>query len=327
METNISTSNNLNKELISREVPAFKEIVVTLYENHYDLGVGSLINSLFKTGFVGLVYIGYRGKLPVWYNQLEKYNDEYYHLDNKIFVKYDLLDIDMHFGYYKFTCLKQVLEIYQSAKKIFYFDPDIVLHTEWAFFSNWLESGISLNLDNCFHFVHHNHPWRKEWIRVAAADEKLYNPVDYYVNGGFMGLKRENSIFLDRLIACTLRFKEVENGNLNGYIKDGHRAFKTDQDILNAVITTSADLTFSIMGKEGMSFTQPGYLMSHAVHFVKPWKKNFLLNVIKYGQKPDIPEQNYFNYFDSPIQVFSPKTLKLKKINLKLASILGRLIG
>ncbi|PKV75524.1 glycosyltransferase [Pontibacter ramchanderi] len=305
------------------ETAIFKEAVVTLFEKDYHKGVASLINSLHKSEFEGLVYVGYRGALPEWVSQLEPLNNGYYKLQN-IHTKFVQLECKMHFGYYKPTILRSVLNEFPSVEKVYYFDPDIVVNAPWSYFTKWVDSGIGLCLDNCFPFVHHNHPWRKEWKRLSNSN--LVNHNNFYVNSGFVGIERSNRVLLDRWVDLTQEFS-LTGGNTSSFEKDGFRAIKGDQDILNAVIAVSPDLSFSIIGQEGMGFTQPAYLMSHAVNGIKPWNKSYLAFLFKRGRRPDFSDKDYIKYANSPIQVFSGRSFKFRKLDLKIASILGRLIG
>lgn len=301
-----------------------KSIVVTLFEKHYHFGVASLINSLSHAGFNGLVKVGYRGDLPPWVNQLEEIRTGEYVINKDILLSFEHLDTTMHFGYYKPYFLKETLEAYPEATYIYYFDPDIVVNAPWSFYSSWVDMGISLCLDNSFSFVHHNHPWRNEWRKLSNSS--LHHDVDYYVNSGFIGLSRNQSTILDRWIDLTIKYQDI-GGDIYQFEKCGDRAFKGDQDLLNAVITVSPDLTFSVIGLEGMGFTQPAYLMSHAVSEIKPWKKNFVNFLFSNGKGPDFSEKDYLKFANSPISVYSSKEYKFKRMNMKAASILGRIFG
>lgn len=300
------------------------EAVVTLYEGHYHFGVAALTNSLIKSGFTGLLCIGYKGGLPSWINQFTKIYDDTFCYNDIITIKFISLDSYMHFGYYKPQFLKDMLFQFPSIQKIYYFDPDIVINAPWSFLSSWVDSGITLCLDSSFPFIHHNHPWRKEWLELSNS--VLINHCDYYINSGFIGINRSDIILLDRWIDITFKYKN-RGGNVTKFEKDAHRAFKGDQDLLNAVMMVSPDLTFSIIGQEGMGFIQPAYLMSHAVDAVKPWNKNYLIYLFKYGSSPNMADKYYLNFSNSPIKVYNYYVFTMKRFNIKLASILGRIFG
>lgn len=302
------------------------DVVVTLYEGHYHFGVAALTNSLIKAGFKGLIRVGYRGELPSWVDQLKNIGDQSYWINEDITISFSLLNTEMHFGYYKPQFMYDTLLDYPAAQRIFYFDPDIVVKAPWQFFSSWVNSGIALCLDNCFYFVHRNHPWRKEWMKLANAGPLFECQVDHYINSGFVGLGRANAEVLKRWILLTERYREA-GGNVAAFNKEGHRPIKSDQDLLNAVMTVSDDLKFSLIGTEGMGFSAPAYLMSHAVSDVKPWKKNFLKDLVKRGNGPDLTDKDYMDSANYPIVAYDKMSFKLKRINLKMASILGRAIG
>lgn len=301
-----------------------KTIVVTLFEKHYHYGVASLINSLYHSNFKGMVRIGYRGDLPPWVNQLEQIDANNYKLDESIIINFVLLNTEIHFGYYKPYFLQDSLTTYPEAESVYYFDPDIVVNAEWSFYTSWVDLGIALCQDNSFAFVHPNHPWRHEWKKLLGTN--LPSDIAYYVNSGYIGLKRENQHVLDKWIVATEKYKDI-GGDLSLFDKGGERAFKGDQDLLNAVITAYPDLNISVIGLEGMGFSQPAYLMSHAVSEIKPWKKNYLKFLLTRGKSPDFMEKDYMKFANSPISVYSEKEYKMKKINMKLSAILGRVLG
>lgn len=299
------------------------DIVTTLFEGHYDIGVAALVNSLVQSSFKGEVHVGYRGSLPLWVNQLEK-SGQTFKLDKDIRLVFKLLDVDIHFGYYKPSFMKKVVEENPDVTNIYYFDPDIVVNAPWTFISSWTNIGVSVCLDNSFPFVHQNHPWRKEWQKLANDTSKC--ELNYYVNSGFIGINRDSFSLLDRWILLTENYK-ANNGDLSKFEKEGFRAFKGDQDLLNAAMTISSNLTYSIIGTEGMGFTYPTYLMAHAVESVKPWKNNFIKQVIIKGQKPSVAAKLFFGHCQYPIAIYTKSQLKIKKIDIKLASMIGRIIG
>jgi len=305
---------------------SLKEVVVTLYENHYHFGVAALINSLSSNNFDGLVLVGYRGDLPSWVAGLGKADAESCYQVGTLKVKFEPLSTQMHFGYYKPVYMNEVFNTYPSVEQVYYFDPDIVINAPWRFFRDWANTGISLCMDLSFPFVHVNHPWRNDWRKLSGMEERYFNPVEYYVNSGFIGIKKDDRVLLERWISLTDKYKQ-ENGDLSQFEKDGTRSFKGDQDLLNAAITVSSDLIFSIIGQEGMGFSQPAYLMTHAIDAVKPWKKKFVKQLLLKGKKPNLFEKNYFKYCNAPISVYSKNEMSFKKLDLKLSAALGRFIG
>lgn len=305
---------------------AWEEVIVCLYDGQYHFGTGALINSLVNSKFKGLVNVAHRGELPPWITQLERIDDQYYNVADGITVHFDFVDTHMHLAYYKPFFIKQTAISYPATKKIFYFDVDIVVDAPWSFFSNWLEDQVCLCLDSTYEFVHANHPWRRDWKRLANMERNFFNHETAYVNSGFVGITREGINLIDKWIELTDRFEEL-GGSVKMIFQDGHNSYKGDQDLLNAAITVSPNINLSLIGKEGMGFQQPAYLMTHTVSKIKPWNKNYLLYLIRHGRKPEYSEKNFFNYSNYPIKLFSKGTYLRKKCNLLIARFLGRYIG
>lgn len=304
----------------------FNDIIVTLFEGHYHKGVAALINSLVLSDFKGLINVGYKGDLPPWVNQLNIVDEEYYSVSEEIFVRFETINVPMHFGYYKPSFMKKMFNDFPSVRRVYYFDPDIVIKASWNFYVDWVKNGVALCLDNSFAFVHYNHPWRGQWKDLAPTDQTQFNATNLYVNSGFIGIEQENSILLDKWINFTEKYR-ISGGDLKKFEKDGSRAFKGDQDLLNAAITNTPEATLSIIGTEGMGFTFPAYVMTHAVGDLKPWQINFLKELLVRGYKPDDAQKNYFNYCKAPINIFSNGCFFQRKLNLRLAALLGRFIG
>jgi len=305
----------------------FDEIIITLYEGHYHLGVAALANSIVSADFTGLIIVGYKGELPIWVNQLQGISKNLYLLSKNIQIKFILLDVNMHFGYYKPQFLKKTFEDFPSVKKVYYFDPDIVMLAPWTFISSWVDSGVALCLDNAFPFVHIHHPWRAEWIKLASTiGLNDVNQLSYYINSGFIGLTYSDISLIERWILLTDKYRDF-GGNVNIFEKDAHRAYKGDQDLLNAAITISPDINLSIIGSEGMGFEYPVYLMAHAVESVKPWKNSFFKNLIINGSLPSMAAKKYYDNCEKPIKVYSKDQIVLKKFGLKIISFLGRFIA
>jgi len=303
-----------------------KEIIVCLFDGRYNLGAAALLNSLVKAEFKGLIYMGYQDALPTWANQLESLGENHFYVTDDIVIHFKQVDTEMHFGYYKPFFLKEACDIYKNTDKVYYFDVDIVVKAPWSFFSNWLVSGYCVCLDSSFHFLHRNHPWRKEWKQWAPPGEVQFNEIDYYFNSGFLGIERKSIKLVDRWIYFTKKYKEV-GGNMKRFEKDAYKHLKSDQDLLNAAITISADIEISIIGKEGMGFTAPSTLMEHAIGSVKPWNNGFCKQLIKSGQKPNAADKSFLANCKYPINIFPNYTYQIKKIDMLAASVFGRILG
>ena len=312
--------------MFDKESPG-NEVIVCLYDGQYHFGLAALINSVVKSNFKGLINTGCRGVLPPWVDQLQSLgNNNSYLVTKDVVIRFETIETDMNLAFYKPYFIAKTFQDYPFANKVFYFDVDIVVNAPWSFFSGWLENHVCLCLDSSYEYVHTNHPWRKDWKKLANVQANFYNTETAYVNSGFIGITRESIFLVEKWMSLTDKFAEL-GGSLKEFFQDGHNSYKGDQDLLNAAITVSPEITLSLIGKEGMGFTQPAYLMTHVIAKDKPWNKNFLMHLFKIGQKPSYSEKNFFNYCKTPINLFSPVVLRLKRTNLFLATILGRFIG
>ncbi|MEO6229088.1 MAG: hypothetical protein ABJB11_07295 [Ferruginibacter sp.] len=305
----------------------YGEIIICLYDGSFHLGVAALVNSLVKSGFKGLIKIGYKeNTLPEWVEQLQLIEDNCYILSPDIDICFTPIETEMHLGFYKPYFIRAMIDANPSTNRFFYFDADIVVKAPWRVYINWLDKGVCLCLDNSFHLVHHSHPWRKDWRKISEENEILFNNTTHYYNSGFIGIERNSAILVDRWISLTEKYKKA-GGNIHAFVKEAFSSFKGDQDMLNAAITVSADVEINTMGREGMGFTLPASLMWHAIGDNKPWNKIFLFQLIGLGQGPVMAERMYFNYCKSPIRIFKPLTFRIKMFDLSGAALLGRFIG
>lgn len=308
-------------------ITRYEEIVVCLYDGEYHLGLGALINSLAKFKFKGLINVGYRGGgLPAWVNQLKPIGDDYYNVTNDIVVHFKAVTPQMHLGYFKPFFIKDTFDNHPTAKKIYYFDVDILIQAPWALFSNWLEDGICLCLDCSFHYLHHTHPWRKNWRALANADEGLQNNTDQYFNSGFIGIEKSNTEIINRWIDITNNFIN-SGGEVNNFVSNPHIPVRGDQDLLNAAITVSADISINVMGKEAMGFTLPATLMLHAIGERKPWNSSYFLHLLNYGNKASMSDKLFLSFSTYPIRIFPHFYYVLKKTDLLAARFFGRILG
>ena len=305
----------------------FDEVVICLFDGEYHLGVAALTNSLVKYQFKGLINVGYRGGvLPLWVKQLQPLSDNYFRISDDVTIHFKQVLSNMHLGYFKPFFIKETFDDYPAAKKFYYFDADIIVQAPWMLYFNWVGNGVCLCLDSAFHFIHHNHPWRKDWRALVKGRDHLLNPTFQYFNSGFLGIDRNNIILIDRWIDITNQFIK-KNGQINYFIKDSHSSVRGDQDLLNAVITTSSDIEINVMGKEAMGFSLPATLMLHAIGERKPWNSSFIVHLLKYGNKPSTTDKAFLSICKYPINIFSVFRYSYKKIDLLSACVLGRFLG
>lgn len=305
---------------------SYRNVVTTLFENHYEYGVAALLNSLCQADFEGIVCIGYKGKRPFWMNQLKPKNGNanIFKLSEKVDIRFDELIVDMHFGYYKPYYLKQMAEVYPQAQGCYYFDPDIVVLAKWSYFENWVQSGVALCQDSNYTLLYWNHPWRNKWrTDFSEFDKGIDKTLNVYINSGFIGVSPNNNELINRWITVNEKYSAL-GYPIHEFDKgEGIHAYKGDQDVLNAAMTLSSDLNFSIIGKEAMAFDYPVAIMAHAVSGTKPWKRNFIKDACS-GNRATVADECFLNVCSTPIQIYSRSELKRKKIQLTFSKIINR---
>jgi hypothetical protein len=82
------------------------------------------------------------------------------------------------------------------------------------------------------------------------------------------------------------------------------------------------------MNKQAMGFATGGFVMSHAIGTLKPWRKNMLLDSLK-GRIPMVlkADAEYVKYSNGPISAYSVIHLFLKKLDRKLSTLVARVRG
>jgi len=300
--------------------------VCTLWEGDYHKGVGTLVNSLYRVGFRGKVWAGYRGELPSWARNGTT-TDAIHSVQpaqglEVLFVK---LPTEWHFAHYKATYCKKVLEMYDpTAAGVYYFDPDIIVLGKWSFFVNWLEGGIAVCEDSHYP-LNPSHPISLGWQKFAANHGlQLHRSPSFFVNSGLVGLKREYASFLDvwdKLIALAR-----EEHGIGEALKRGARDdlfFMLDQDAFT-IATWTTEYPVSLVGVDGMAFDRGVWLVLHAVANKKPWRRRTLRDTILDGTPPDLGSRMYWKNASSPLEVESVARVRLQKRLIPLAALLGR---
>lgn len=313
--------------------------VCTLFEGDYHFGVAALINSLYKGGFRGAFYAGYRGALPPWAAEAQT-NESINWSGAKSLNAAEGLDI--HFlpltTNYHLTNYKPdfMLELWagpaRAAESMFYFDPDIVVYAPWKLFDEWVHCGVSLCEDVNSPLPRY-HPRRVAWRQYFGENGiPLQFKDSIYANGGFVGLRKTERSFLDswkkiqEVMAPKIGGLEqsfLAKGGLPPEARGAHAPFgKTDQDALNACVE-AWDGTVSFAGQDAMAFKHGTFLMPHALGSPKPWNLSYLLSALN-GLPPSHAQKLYWTYAKGVIRFHSPSYIFLKNISVQTAAFIGR---
>jgi hypothetical protein len=302
--------------------------ICTLFEGHYHFGVAALSNSLYNQGFRGTIYVGYRGKLPIWIEDNKNNNsDTKYDLEmiaaEGLILKFIHLDTSTHFTNYKPKFMKDLIAKYTSIENLFYFDPDIVVNKDFSFYLEWIDAGITV-CEDVNSPIPEFHPRRVGWrtfFKKYNIDLSFKNVI--YANGGFLGVKRDQIEFLDLWIKTQdVATKLVGQVSFLDNIKvTMFNVF--DQDCMNASLEAYKG-SISFIGKEGMGFSIGGHqTMFHALGSPKPWKANIMLRSFK-GKVPRNVDVVYWDNSSGPILAHSKWQIARKVTSIKIAKGIGR---
>ena len=306
--------------------------ICTLFEGDYHLGLAAFVNSLVRASYTGTVWVGYRGVQPPWLSQLEKVGDgteEYgggpeYVVAGKVRLVFLRLDTKLHLTNLKPQFMLDLLANKASqCEYLWYFDPDVFLRCDWAFFSKWQRYGIAL----CEEIVNYNmaegHPIRLQWADLGA-ELGLGKPrlLHQYFSGGMVGVASSHAGFLrtwKRILdwVCTAGY-DLEK------FKPGAPDMpfnSTDQDALN-MAAMYTDLPLTTMGPDAMGFVPSGYVMYHAVG-QKPWRGSFLMRALA-GYPPSGAAKYFLTQVSTPIRAYSPLRLFGKRVACGIAAAIGR---
>jgi len=301
-----------------------KSVVVTLFEGDYHLGVAALINSLVAAGFAGTVVCGHRGPVPAWAPAARA---------APVTVEFVALDTTAHLTNYKPEFLLHVwTHLHPDARRLYYFDPDIVLKARWSFFEEWADYGVAL-VEDVNSPMPESHPRRAAWRACLAARRQLVRrETSFYVNGGFIGLAVGQQGFLHEWHEAMKIVGEEIGGLAHSMFSFGagqpdraSPAFpfnKTDQDALNIAVMTASQ-PVSIMGAEGMDFRAGGWTMSHALGGEKPWRKKYLRAALA-GRAPSAADRAFWVHVSAPVPVFAARTVAWRRATLALGGLIGR---
>jgi hypothetical protein len=315
--------------------------ICTLFEGDYHHGVATLSNSLYKEGYRGIIYVGYRGALPKWASAgiIESVGTWKIATKLQIYPDFTLYFLPLETTYsltnYKPDFILELWDdIAKNADAILYFDPDIVvtqLFNKSLFdIREWVKCGVAV-CEDVNSPVSRFHPMRVGWREYYDNyNINLAFKSSLYANGGFIGIHRNDIEFLllwqklqvvmEEYIGSLSHslFSKIENQKINGY----NIFTRTDQDALNATIE-AYDGIVSIMGKEVMGFSDGYVIMPHALGSPKPWDTKLLLRSLN-GYPPRMVDKVYWENTKGPIVSQSKIKIRFKNLAMKIGLLLGR---
>lgn len=297
-------------------------LVVTLVERDFLYGACVLYNSLCRNGFEGKFIIGYRGpsSLPLRpFRALQGINGS---------VRFIELDTPMHFTNYKPTFMQEVLLLYPDATRISYIDPDIVVNCPFYWLESWCDGGPAVCSDVNW-FMPAQHPTRRQWLELSAMEP--HHKFELYFNGGFVGLRRDDAGFLELWRNIIDRWGKYDNslntqGDIAEWRKEGRWLpfMALDQDALNlALMVWRGPVT--TLGPDVMGFAGFGEL-PHAIGSNKPWRRKYLVEALR-GKRVRHVDKIFWNYAGRPLQALPWFLIKLRIIEMRISSFIGRFYG
>lgn len=299
--------------------------ICTLFEGDYHIGLAAFVNSLVASGYSGTVWVGYRGQMPPWLNQLHRDGDAHeWVVANQLRLTFLELKTDIHLANYKPQFMIRLLgRELRDCDYLWYFDPDIFLRCSWSHFERWQRHGIALceEIVNCQ--LSERDPLRCQWMELGSSIG-LSEPrvINRYFNSGMIGIGSAHADLL-QIWQRVLDQAASKGTDLKSFMP-GHREMpfhSTDQDALNmAVMYTSHPLT--TMGPEAMGFIPSGFTMYHATG-IKPWKGSLLLRALR-GAPPSGAAKFFFSQAQSPIHAYSAPHFRAKQLECGLAALIGR---
>jgi hypothetical protein len=307
------------------------EIVCTLFEGAYGIGVAALVNSLVAAGYTGKVYVGFRGALPAWATDVQKRGGCIDGSGSKLLLQLVPLSTTKALANYKPEFMLYVMEALEPhAAGIIYFDPDITVRCQWTFFKQWLEFGLIV-CEDVNSPIHQTHPRRLMWRRFFSdlLKAKAFQVSNAYINSGFVGLSRQELRFLRTWSSIVERASSVAGGLttwLGHHPREPSSPFSAlDQDALNVAIMAT-NIPISVIGPEGMDFRPGGYVMSHAIGPAKPWDGKFLRRALA-GRAPSTADRSFVKHVGAgPLKPVNDLHLALMRLDLLMAKIASKLI-
>ncbi len=293
------------------------DAICTLFEGHYHLGVGALINSLCASGYRGPILCGHRGPEPAWAEAARRLEG--------VEVRFVPATGNLHLTNFKPAFLRECRARWcPAAGRLYYFDPDIVVKAPWPVLARWAQDGVAL-CEDVNGYLPARHPYRLAWGDfLDARGTPVARPLDRCYNAGFIGLPRSGDALLElweQLVAAAVG--ELGSGDVMKFDRPHARWHTPDQDALNmALMATTVPINGT--GPEGMDFATGGHLLSHAAGGRKPWTGGFLRDALR-GRPPGTAQKTFLRFAERPLRLFPAARLARLRLSLRSGALLGRM--
>jgi len=312
-------------------------LVCTLFVGHYHYGLAALANSLHRAGFRGQICAGYRGELPKWASKATPTPMFSWPLASSLQVDAGLtivflpLETDYHLTNFKADFMLSLFDgPARDVDALFYIDPDICVVCPWTYVLDWVKCGVAL-CEDVNSPLPENHPRRvgwREYYSIHGVTLRFRAPE--YVNGGFVGVRAiDRSFLVSWKQAMDLMAHEIGPLSVGLSANSAYRSTgfadcfdRTDQDGLNVAIESSG-VRASVIGKEAMALKEGSALIPHALGLGKPWRTNYLRRGLR-GFPPRLADKVFWESVYAPISPYSSWTRWLKRVQLGMASAIGR---
>ncbi len=300
-----------------------KPLLISLYQGDYHLGIAALINSALRSGFGGQIALYHNEPaLPEWTRQLVSTGLDTFRVGD-VSLSFRRLITNRHFGYEKPFAMSEALAAFPDSDEVVYADPDILFLAPWSFFENWINQGVAYCLDSQFPYLPAEHPWRAEWRKlVSDASGLTTRSLSCYPNSGFVAVPKAQIEFLELWKTLT-EFYEKQGGDTSSFsLEKRYKAIVGDQDIMAAALM-AWNGPESVLGPEGMGFTEYYFALSHDIGRPKAWKRNFVREAIE-GVKPSRGSGLFLDHCQSPITLFGAKEYRSRKLSFRAAQTISR---
>ena len=312
-----------------------KSAICTLWEGNYHHGLAVLTNSLVAWGYRGVIYAGYRGKLPAWAQPVSTVGGtSVLQVNADTTLVFIPLATSAHFTNHKPTFMLELLDgPARDCDALFYFDPDIVMNGPWTLLEEWVSCGIALCEDVSSPIDLH-HPWRVGWRQFYAPHGLTPRPkTGCYANGGFVGLRREHRGFLETWQRLLMLINESFGGAdvagipggriVNPYLGFAGCFGRTDQDALNAAVECWDGGAASFFNRHAMGFDPGNAMLPHALGPLKPWNRSYLRDALR-GRPGIEVDFAYWKHIASPIRSMPRWRRFYGKMTQRISMFIGR---